>query len=169
MLWYELRIPLLPPPNLARSRRQLDRPDRPPGSAAASGCANSAPMRRGAAPYGNGCEQISGHSHLISLSILCALCLSSRLTWHDFVYVTMAPLYYVYYVPAYGCFKVTYSNDLENTPPRQGPGLVPTHWRIPRNMVPEEVSARVKATPCHPSFTLYSTLPPSAGFVSFRF
>ena len=29
----------------------------------------SASMRRGAAPYGNGCEQISGHSHLISLPI----------------------------------------------------------------------------------------------------
>ena len=33
----------------------------------------SASMRRGAAPYGNGCEQISGHSHLISLPILSAL------------------------------------------------------------------------------------------------
>ena len=32
----------------------------------------SAPMRRGAAPYGNGCEQISGHSHLISQCILSA-------------------------------------------------------------------------------------------------
>ena len=30
----------------------------------------SASMRRGAAPYGNGCEQISGNSHLISLPIL---------------------------------------------------------------------------------------------------
>ena len=30
----------------------------------------SASMRRGAAPYGNGCEQISGRSHLISLCIL---------------------------------------------------------------------------------------------------
>ena len=30
-------------------------------------------MRRGAAPYGNGCEQISGHSHLISLPILSGL------------------------------------------------------------------------------------------------
>ena len=33
----------------------------------------SASMRRGAAPYGNGCEQISGHSHLISLPILSGL------------------------------------------------------------------------------------------------
>ena len=34
--------------------------------AARVGVRGSAPMRRGAAPYGNGCEQISGHSHLIS-------------------------------------------------------------------------------------------------------
>ena len=78
-------------------------PTAPRAALRASGCANSAPMRRGAAPYGNGCEQISGHSHLISLSILCALCLSSRLTWHDFVYVTMAPLYYLYYVSVKCC------------------------------------------------------------------
>jgi len=37
--------------------------------AARVGVRGSAPMRRGAAPYGNGCEQISGHSHLISLPI----------------------------------------------------------------------------------------------------
>ena len=37
------------------------------------GVRGSAPMRRGAAPYGNGCEQISGHSHLISLPILSGL------------------------------------------------------------------------------------------------
>ena len=33
----------------------------------------SAAARRGAAAYGNGCEQISGHSHLISLPILSGL------------------------------------------------------------------------------------------------
>ena len=27
----------------------------------------SAPLRRGAAPYADGCERFSGHSHLISL------------------------------------------------------------------------------------------------------
>ena len=50
----------------------------------------SAPLRRGAAPYADaaGCSQ--GSSHLISLSILGVLGLSSRLTWHDFAYVTMA-------------------------------------------------------------------------------
>ena len=63
------------PPNLARSRRRLDRPDRPSrcGQAVRVGVRGSAPMRRGAAPYGNGCEQISGHSHLISQCILSAL------------------------------------------------------------------------------------------------
>ena len=40
--------------------------------AARVGVRGSAPMRRGAAPYGNGCEQISGHSHLISQCILSA-------------------------------------------------------------------------------------------------
>ena len=33
----------------------------------------SAPLRRGAAPYGDGCEQISGYSHLISQCILSGL------------------------------------------------------------------------------------------------
>ena len=50
----------------------------------------SAPLRRGAAPYGDGCEQIFGCSHLISLLLFAVLGLSSRLTWHDFSYVTMA-------------------------------------------------------------------------------
>ena len=41
--------------------------------AARVGVRGSAPVRRGAAPYGNGCEHISGHSHLISLCILSTL------------------------------------------------------------------------------------------------
>ena len=41
--------------------------------AARVGVRGSAPVRRGAAPYADGCEQISGHSHLISQCILSAL------------------------------------------------------------------------------------------------
>ena len=37
--------------------------------AARVGVRVSARVRRGAAPYGNDCEPISGHSHLISLLI----------------------------------------------------------------------------------------------------
>ena len=50
----------------------------------------SAPVRRGAAPYADGCERFFGHSHLISLLLFVIQSLSSRLTWHDFAYVTMA-------------------------------------------------------------------------------
>ena len=51
----------------------------------------SAACRRGAAAYGNACEQIFGPSHLISHRSKSNPGLSSRLTWHDFAYVTMAP------------------------------------------------------------------------------
>ena len=53
------------PPNLAEADVDLIVPTVP--RAARVGVRGSAPVRRGAAPYGNGCEQISGHSHLISL------------------------------------------------------------------------------------------------------
>ena len=40
----------------------------------------SAPLRRGAASYADGCEQFSRHSHLISLLLFAVLGLSSQLT-----------------------------------------------------------------------------------------
>ena len=51
----------------------------------------SASARRVAAAYGNACEQIFGPSHLISHRSKSNPGLSSRLTWHDFAYVTMVP------------------------------------------------------------------------------
>ena len=51
----------------------------------------SASARRVAAAYGNACEQIFGPSHLISHRSKNYPGLSSRLTWHDFAYVRMAP------------------------------------------------------------------------------
>ena len=61
------------------------------------GVRTSAPMRRGAAPYADGREQVSEHSHSISLLLFAVryryrsvLGLSSRLTLHDFACVTMA-------------------------------------------------------------------------------
>jgi len=45
--------------------------------------------RRAAAAYGEGCEWICGPSHLIYLLLFAVQRLSSRLTWHDFAYVTM--------------------------------------------------------------------------------
>ena len=50
----------------------------------------SAHLRRGAAPYADGSLSSQTPSHLISLLIFAVLGLSSRLTWHDFSYVTMA-------------------------------------------------------------------------------
>ena len=50
----------------------------------------SAPLRRGAAPYADGCERVLSHSHPHSLTLSAVLGLSSRLTWHDFAYATMA-------------------------------------------------------------------------------
>ena len=52
-------------------------------------CGSTA-LRRGAARYGDGCEYFFGRSRLISLLLFAVLGLSSRLTWHDFAYVTMA-------------------------------------------------------------------------------
>ena len=43
-------------PNLARTGHRLHRPDRSP-RCARRGARGSAPMRRGAAPFGKGCEQ----------------------------------------------------------------------------------------------------------------
>ena len=51
----------------------------------------SAHLRRGAAPYADGSLSSQTPSHLISLLIFAVLGLSSRLTWHDFLYVTRAP------------------------------------------------------------------------------
>ena len=56
------------PPNLAEA--DFDLIVLTATRAARAGVRVSAHVRRGAAPYGNGCEQISGHSHLISLLIL---------------------------------------------------------------------------------------------------
>ena len=53
------------PPNLAEADVDLIVPTAT--RAARVGMRVSAHVRRGAAPYGNGCEQISGHSNLISL------------------------------------------------------------------------------------------------------
>ena len=50
----------------------------------------SAPSRRGAAPYADGSLSSQTPSHLISLTLSAVLGLSSRLTWHDFAYATMA-------------------------------------------------------------------------------
>ena len=50
----------------------------------------SASLRRGAAPYADGSLCSQTPSHLISLLLFAVLGLSSRLTWHDFSYVTMA-------------------------------------------------------------------------------
>ena len=52
-------------------------------------CGSTA-LRRGAAPYADGCECFFVRSRLISLLLFAVLGLSSRLTWHDFAYVTMA-------------------------------------------------------------------------------
>ena len=59
------------PPNLAEA--DVDLIVLTATRAARAGVRVSAHVRRGAAPYGNGCEQISGHSHLISLPILSGL------------------------------------------------------------------------------------------------
>ena len=66
--FYQLKKSPLNPPYLARSGCRLNRTDR--RTSAEGGVRVSALLRRGAAPYADGCEQISGHSHLISLSIL---------------------------------------------------------------------------------------------------
>ena len=58
----------------------------------------SALARRVAAAYGNACEQIFGPSHLISHRSKSNPGLSSRLTWHDFAYVTMAPCIKVHHI-----------------------------------------------------------------------
>ena len=59
---------------------------------------SSAMVRRAAAAYGNACEQFFGGSHLNSEPKSADPELSSRLTWHDFVYVTLALLYQLYHV-----------------------------------------------------------------------
>ena len=76
-------------PSVSRPKRMSTQPYRPP-HVRKSGARVSALLRRGAAPYADGCERHFGHSHLISLLPFAVLGLSSRLTWHDFAYVTMA-------------------------------------------------------------------------------
>ena len=78
------------PQDSVSGRRQHRFDDRNARRCCGVGVRVSAPLRRGAAPYGDGSLCSQAPSHLISLSILGVLGLSSRLTWHDFVYVTMA-------------------------------------------------------------------------------
>ena len=77
-------------PSVSRPKRMSAQPYRPP-HVCGSGVRVSALLRRGAAPYADGCEHIFCRSHLISLPILVRGALKSRLTWHDFVWTTMAP------------------------------------------------------------------------------
>ena len=76
-------------PSVSRPKRMSTQPYRPP-HVCGSGVRVSALVRRGAAPYADGYELLFGHSHLISLLPFGVLGLSSRLTRHDFSYVTMA-------------------------------------------------------------------------------
>ena len=79
------------PQDSVSGRRQHRFDDRNARRCCGVGVRVSAPLRRGAAPYGDGSLCSQAPSHLIILSILGVLGLSSRLTWHDFAYVTMAP------------------------------------------------------------------------------
>ena len=58
---------------------------------ATGGARVSAALRRRAALYADACEQIIGPSHLIYHRSKSNPGLSSRLTWHDFAFVRMAP------------------------------------------------------------------------------
>ena len=72
----------------------------------------SASARRAAAAYGNAFWLLSEARTLISLLLFVLYRLSSRLTWHDFAYVTMVQKVRSGSV-AFTCFtKVTYSNGL---------------------------------------------------------
>ena len=69
---------------------EVDSPDPTATRTRVVGVRVSAPLHRGAAPYGDGSLCSQAPSHFISLSILGVLGLTSLLTWHDFSYVTMA-------------------------------------------------------------------------------
>ena len=79
----------------------------------------SAACRRGAAAYGNACEQIFGPSHLISHRSKSYAGLSSRLTWHDFAYVTMAPCIMVHYDATGGYRRPPFLDPPADEHPRQ--------------------------------------------------
>ena len=90
--YFKAVLPTLESPQDSVSgRRQHRFDDRNARRCCGVGVRVSAPLRRGAAPYGDGSLCSQAPSHLIILSILGVLGLSSRLTWHDFAYVTMAP------------------------------------------------------------------------------
>ena len=82
-----------PKPRSPCGRDWAQPPGTPPGApleVRGQGEHVSAPLRRGAAPYADGCERVLSHSHPHSLTLSAVLGLSSRLTWHDFAYATMA-------------------------------------------------------------------------------
>ena len=67
----KIRVAAAKPPNLGQSRCRLHRSDH--RMCRRSGARVSAPLRRGAAPYADGCERFPGHSHLISLLLFAVL------------------------------------------------------------------------------------------------
>ena len=85
-----------------------------------SGVRGSAPLRRGAAPYADGCERAFGHSHPTLLLLFAALVLSSRLAWGRILrkkYMTMTQKAFT---GKYACVSLVsqphFEEDLAQTP-----------------------------------------------------
>ena len=121
------------PPNLGQSRCRLHRSDH--RMCRRSGVRVSAPLRRGAAPYADGCERFSGHSHLISLLLFAVLSDLRRgfyVTFRDTQCTIKSTLQYPFRL--HQIATPPFSKDLAPTypslrTPRRNPGVVPIRDR----------------------------------------